>query len=52
LGGNTNEPCPRLWFAEMCFASESLDLPGPKRATSEAAYAGFEKPVRLVKERP
>jgi hypothetical protein len=27
----TNEPCPKFWFAEMCYASEYLDLsPGPR----------------------
>ena len=22
----TNEPCPKLWFAELCFAGDFLDL--------------------------
>lgn len=33
----TNEPCPRLWFAELCFADDLLDLsPGPRSDFREA----------------
>ncbi len=37
----TNEPCPKFWFAEMCYAEDILDLsPGPRadRRTNEAAF--------------
>jgi hypothetical protein len=39
----TNEPCPRLWFAEMCYASDLLDLSDDGgRADFRQNYAGYE----------
>jgi hypothetical protein len=37
----TNEPCPRLWFAEMCFAGDFLDLSRAPRSDFESAYQGY-----------
>jgi hypothetical protein len=43
----TNEPGPRLWFSEMCFADELLDLSNNKRrADFEAAYGEYEAKAR------
>ena len=33
----TNEPCPRLWFAELCYAGDFLDLSNRGRADFEEA---------------
>ncbi len=38
----TNEPCPRLWFAEKCFAGDLLDLSGTRRSDHEARYKAYE----------
>jgi len=34
------EPCPNLWFAEMCYASDYLDLT-PAAAPRDVAYATY-----------
>jgi hypothetical protein len=39
----TNEPCPRLWFAEMCYAGDLLDLLGRPRSDFEANYETYER---------
>lgn len=38
----TTEPCPRLWFAEKCYAGDLLDLSGARRTDFEQNYATFE----------
>jgi hypothetical protein len=38
----TNEPCPRLWFAEMCLARDYLDLSGGPRADFAKACEEYE----------
>ncbi len=38
----TNEPCPRLWFAEKCYAGDLLDLSPVRRTDFEQNYAVFE----------
>jgi hypothetical protein len=38
----TNEPCPRLWFAEKCYAGDLLDLSGVRRSDFEQNYSAFE----------
>jgi hypothetical protein len=43
----TNEPCPRLWFAEKCLAGDYLDLMTKPRADFQRAY---ERYVAKVKE--
>jgi hypothetical protein len=53
----TNEPCPRLWFAEMCFANDLLDLsadcPDGRADRFQAAYAKYaEKARQLLDARP
>jgi hypothetical protein len=35
----TNEPCPKLWFAEQCLAGDFLDL--SVRSRYEPAYEVF-----------
>jgi hypothetical protein len=42
----TNEPCPKLWFAEMCYAADLLDLSGAHRGDFEKAYAAYEAKAR------
>jgi hypothetical protein len=43
----TNEPCPKLWFAEMCYAADFLDLSGgPRRADFERNYEKYEDKAR------
>lgn len=42
----TNEPCPKLWFAEMCYADDLLDLTAAPQARTEAAYRNYEAKVR------
>src|SRR5208282_2477393 len=42
----TNEPCRRLWFAEMCLADEFLDLYPKRRADFEKAYQAYEAKAR------
>ena len=38
----TNEPCPGLWFAEMCYAADLLDLSGGRRrADYEENYSAY-----------
>jgi hypothetical protein len=37
----TNEPCPRLWFAEMCFAWEFLSLEHEHRSDFARNYAVY-----------
>jgi hypothetical protein len=45
----TNEPCPLLWFAEMCYAGELLDLATRSRSDFEENYEGYEgKAVQLL----
>jgi hypothetical protein len=39
----TNEPSARLWFAEMCYAGDLLDLSGRPRSDFEETYAAYEK---------
>jgi hypothetical protein len=39
----TNEPSARLWFAEMCYAGDLLDLSGRPRSDFEENYAAYEK---------
>jgi hypothetical protein len=40
----TNEPCPRLWFVETCYAGDFLDLTGQQAPRSDCAknYAAYE----------
>jgi hypothetical protein len=42
----TNEPCPKLWFAELCLAEEYLDLSGGTRADFVKNYAAYEAKAR------
>lgn len=42
----TNEPCPKLWFAEKCLAGEFLDLSPAARADCEKAYRAYEAKAR------
>jgi hypothetical protein len=45
----TNEPCPKLWFAEKCFADDLLDLSDVRRSDFEQNYAIFrDKAVELL----
>jgi hypothetical protein len=45
----TNEPCPRLWFAEQCFAADCLDLTDERRADFQKNYTAYEaKAVELL----
>ena len=37
----TNEPCPKLWFSEMCYAGDYLDLAPSNNARSQKAYATY-----------
>ena len=37
----TNEPCPQLWFAEMCYAGDFLDLAPAANVNREKAYAQY-----------
>jgi hypothetical protein len=48
----TNEPCPHLWFAEMCYADELLDLSATgTRADFRLAYAAYSaKAAELLNE--
>jgi hypothetical protein len=47
----TNEPCPKLWFAEMCFAEDLLDLSGRgTRADFGRNYAAYEDKARELLE--
>jgi hypothetical protein len=41
----TNEPCPDLWFAEMCYADNLFDLT-PRRSDYLANYAAYEAKAR------
>jgi len=38
----TSEPCPKLWFAEKCYAGDLLDLSGARRSDFEQNYAAYE----------
>jgi hypothetical protein len=38
----TNEPCPRLWFAEQCYAADCLDLADARRGDFREHYAAYE----------
>jgi hypothetical protein len=42
----TNEPVPKLWFAELCYASDLLDLSTDKRQDFKTAYATYEAKTR------
>jgi hypothetical protein len=42
----TNEPCPSLWFAEMCYAADYLDLAPSGNARAEKAYATYLAKVK------
>lgn len=42
----TNEPCPRLWFAEKCYATDLLDLSETKRADYAENYRTYEDKAR------
>ncbi|MGH7171501.1 MAG: hypothetical protein ACRELG_14595, partial [Gemmataceae bacterium] len=45
----TSEPCPRLWFAEKCYAGDLLDLSGAKRSDFQQNYAAYEaKSIELL----
>jgi hypothetical protein len=45
----TNEPCPKLWFAEMCHADEYLDLSGgPGRADFQRNYAAYRAAAKKL----
>jgi hypothetical protein len=45
----TNEPCPKLWFAERCYAGDLLDLSGTKRIDFLQNYSVYEaKAVSLL----
>jgi hypothetical protein len=47
----TNEPCPALWFAEVCLAGELLDLtPGPRADFARACAAFAAKAAELLNE--
>jgi hypothetical protein len=50
----TNEPCPKLWFAEMCYAGDLLDLSATAKPRSDFAanFAAYEEAaVRLLDAR-
>jgi hypothetical protein len=38
----TNEPCPKLWFAEKCLAADYLDLSGGMRSDFRRNAATYE----------
>jgi|GEM_PF-6661011 len=44
----TNEPCPKLWFVEMCYAGDLLDFSATRRAHFEEAYKGYEAKARQL----
>jgi hypothetical protein len=47
----TNEPCSKLWFAEMAFAADLLDLSDGPRADFREACAAFRaKALELLNE--
>jgi hypothetical protein len=46
----TNEPCPKLWFAEKCFAADYLDLSGRPRKDFQNNFATYAaKALELLK---
>jgi hypothetical protein len=46
----TNEPCPKLWFAEKCLAADYLDLSGGARKDFRKNFAAYEaKAMELLK---
>jgi hypothetical protein len=44
----TNEPCPRLWFAELTFSFDYLDLSPGSRSDFEGNFAAYETAARAL----